>query len=348
VVPAVTVVPAVPEAPEVRKDTSYLVVHEVTRELVTITEDYYAVQFGAFKNKLYAEIMKKKVEGVLDKNVELFEEDGFWKVRITGFDDRDDLNSYIPIINGQGITEIWVITNKAVRSDWLTKEREDSLALVKETIEAQAVPVIISGTTIQLGAFGSEEETSSMTDRLLAAAEKLVTIRQEEGVYKVQITGFADTNEVREFIPLLKEHGFTDILVIHESEAGLAPVIQDMQVQPEQPVQVEVPVLPDEPEEIAVEKPVEPEIIIEEAPPPEPIFILHAGSYYKLSQAEKAKRKIENRLKRPVEIVPEWDSFKVIIPGFYTREETYPYYPELAGLGFTDIFVYEKPLIDRR
>jgi hypothetical protein len=102
------------------------------------------------------------------------------------------------------------------------------------------------------------------------------------------------------------------------------------------------------PEEIAVEQPVEPEIAIEETPPPEPIFILHAGSYYKLSQAEKAKRKIENRLKRPVEIVPEWDSFKVIIPGFYTREETYPYYPELAGLGFTDIFVYEKPLIDRR
>jgi hypothetical protein len=121
--------------PVVRKDTSYLVVHEVTRELVTITEDYYAVQFGAFKNKLYAEIMKKKVEAVLDKNVELFEEDGFWKVRITGFADRDELNGYIPIINGQGITEIWVITNKAVWSDWLTKERKDSLALVKETVE---------------------------------------------------------------------------------------------------------------------------------------------------------------------------------------------------------------------
>jgi cell division protein FtsN len=343
---SVSAPPAV--APLVKKDTSYLVIHEVTRELVTITEDYYAVQFGAFKNKLYAEIMKKKVEAVLDKNVELFEEDGFWKVRITGFVDRDDLNRYIPIINGQGITEIWVITNKAIRSDWLTKEREDSLALVKETVEAQAVPVIISGTTIQLGEFSSEEETSSMTDRLLAAAEKLVTIRQEEGVYKVQITGFADTNEVRDFIPLLKKHGFTDILVIHESETGLVPVTQGLQTQPEQPVQVEVPVLPEEPEEIVVEKPAEPEIIIEETPLPEPIFILHTGSYYKLAQAEKAKRKIEKKLNLPVEIISEWDSYKVIIPGFYTREETYPYYPELAGMGFTDIFVYEKPLIDRR
>jgi hypothetical protein len=285
---------------------------------------------------------------VLDKSVELFEEDGFWKVRITGFADRDELNRYIPIINGQGITEMWVITNKAVRSAWLTKEREDSLALVKETVEEQTVPVIISGTTIQLGAFSSEEETSSMTNRLLAVAEKLVTIRQEDGVYKVQITGFADTSEVRDFIPLLKKYGFTDILVIHEPETGLVPVTQDIQIQPEQPLQVEVPELPEEPEEIVLEKPVEPEVIIEEIQPPEPIFILHAGSYYRLAQAEKAKRKIENKLNRPVEIIPEWDSYKVIIPGFFTREETYPYYPELAGMGFTDIFVYEKPLIDRR
>ncbi len=343
---SVSAPPAV--VPLLKKDTSYLVVHEVTRELVTITEDYYAVQFGAFKNKLYAEIMKKKVEAVLDKNVELFEEDGFWKVRITGFDDRDDLNRYIPIINGQGITEIWVITNKAVRSNWLIKEREDSLALVKETVETPVVPVKISGTTIQLGAFSSEEETLSMTDRLLAAAEKLVTIRQEEGVYKVQISGFADTNEVRDFIPLLKKHGFTDILVIHEDETGLVPVAQDIQIQPEQPVQVVVPELPEEPVEIVVEQPEEPVIIIEETLPPEPIFILHAGSYFKLSQAEKAKRKIESKLKRPAEIVQEWETYKVIVPGFYTREETYPYYPELAGMGFTDIFVYEKPLIDRR
>jgi len=334
---SVSAPPAV--VPLVKKDTSYLVVHEVTRELVTITEDYYAVQFGAFKNKLYAEIMKKKVDAVLDKNVELFEEDGFWKVRITGFDDRDDLNRYIPIINGQGITEIWVITNKAVRSDWLIKEREDSLALVKETVEAPVVPVKISGTTIQLGAFSSEEETLSMTDRLLAAAEKLVTIRQEEGVYKIQITGFADTNEVRDFIPLLKKHGFTDILVIHEDEIGLAPVTQAIPVQPEQAEQ------PEQQQEVTVEQP---EVVEEILTPPEPIFILHAASYYRLAAVEKAKRKIEKKLNLPVEIISEWDSYKVIIPGFYTREETYPYYPELAGMGFTDIFVYEKPLIDRR
>ncbi|MCK7536866.1 MAG: SPOR domain-containing protein [Marinilabiliales bacterium] len=106
---------------------------------MTITEDYFAVQFGAFRTKVYAEIMKNKVEGALDKNVELFEEDGFWKVRITGFDDREDLEKYIPIIHGQGITEIWVISNKAIKGEWITISREDSLALVRETVRADSI-----------------------------------------------------------------------------------------------------------------------------------------------------------------------------------------------------------------
>jgi cell division protein FtsN len=330
---------AVVTTESVRKDTSYLVVHEVTRELVTITEDYYAVQFGAFRNKAYAEIMKKKVESVLDKNVELFEEDGFWKVRITGFASREELNSYIPVIHGQGITEIWVITNKAVKSGWLTKTREDSLAVVRET--AGREPVSITGTTIQLGAFSSQAETESMTDRLLAAADKLVTVRQEGGVFKVQITGFADTSEVRKFIPLLREHGFTDISVLSQAETGLAPV-PPRQVLPVPEVQPAQPVVP---EEIKVEVPA----VTEEAapPPPVPRFVLNAGTYYRRSQAERARSRIERKLNLPVEIVEEWDRYRVIVTGFFTREETYPYYPELAGLGFTDIFVYEKPLTDR-
>jgi cell division protein FtsN len=334
----------------VTKDTSYLVIHEVTRELVTITEDYYAVQFGAFRNKLYAEIMKNKVEGALDKTVELFEEDGFWKVRITGFEDRADLEKYIPIIHAQGITEIWVISNKAVRGEWITQAREDSLAVVKETVKEEPVPVVIRGTTVQLGAFGTMEETVLLSDRLLAVAEKLVTIRNEGGFFKVQITGFADTNEVREFIPLLRKHGFDDITVLHQSETGLMPVlpaaITPVTEQPAEQEMPDIPVMKDEQPEIVPDLPVVDE---EVAPPPPPVprFVLHAASYYRKAEAERAKQKIERNLKLPVEIVEEWDIYRVMITGFFTREETYSLYPELAGLGFTDIFVYEKPLIDR-
>jgi len=342
----------VPPRPDriVAKDTSYLVIHEVTRELVTITEDYFAVQFGAFRTKLYAEIMKKKVEAVLDKNVELFEEDGFWKVRITGFRDREDLEKYIPVIHAQGITEIWVITNKAVKGEWITTAKEDSLAVVKETVSGEPLPAKITGTTVQLGAFSTLEETASVSDRLLAAAEKLVTVRNEGGLFKVQITGFADTNEVREFLPLLKKHGFDNIIVLHESETGLAPMVPAVAV-PEVKQPAEQPVVAGQPvkevqTEIVPGQPVKVEEIVP-TPPPVPRFVLHAGSYYRKAEAERARQRIIKRLKLPVEILEEWDSYRVIITGFFTREETYPYYPELAGLGFTDIFAYEKPLTER-
>ncbi len=316
---------------EIARDTSYLVIHEVTREMMTITEDYYAVQFGAFRTKRYAETMQREVQAALDKKVELFEEDGLWKVRITGFSDRDDLGKYIPVIHDQGITEIWVITNKAVRGEWVTTSREDSLALVRErpTPEPEPVPVAITGTTVQLGSFNTLEETEAMGDRLLAAAEKLVTIRNEGGQFKVQISGFADTNEVREFIPLLRKHGFADILVLHEDEPGLAPappaVLPPAAVEPAKPA--------DEKEAAQ--------------PPPVPRFVLHVASYPKRAQAERAKQKIVRKLKLPVEILEDWDRYRVVVTGFFTREETYPYYPELAGLGFSDIFAYEKPLTER-
>ncbi len=332
--PADTSVTPVPVGPTVQKDTTYMVVHEVIRELVTITEDYYAVQFGAFQNKAYAEIMKKKVEGALDKKVELFEEDGFWKVRITGFTDREDLDSYIPIIQGQGINQIWVIMNRAVKQDYRTTVREDSVARIRETVTERAEPVNITGTVIQVGAFNQADESNSTIDRLLAASEKLVTLKNEDGVFKVQVE-MADTNEVREFLPILKKYGFDNIVIIP------APGAEIVTLRPAEPE-----VVVEEPEVVVAEPEVvvaEPEVI-EEAPvvlPPR--FLLHAASYIKRSQAERAKNKIERRLKLPVEILVEWNTFRVVITGFYNREETYPYYPELAGMGFSDVFVIEKP-----
>jgi cell division protein FtsN len=122
---------------------------------------------------------------------------------------------------------------------------------------------------------------------------------------------------------------------------------QDTTVAAGQPEQEEAPAPLPEPEP-PIAKPLQPEIREEAAPPPPaPRFILHAGYYHKRSQAERARRKLERSLDKPVELLEEWDGYRVVVTGFFTREETYPYYPELAGLGFSDVFVYEKPVIDR-
>lgn len=327
-----TIVTDTVKAPVTVRDTTYLIVHEETRELVTITEDYYAVQFGAFRNKAYAQSMRDRIASALDKNVELFEEDDFWKVRITGFNDRQDLDSYIPRIHEQGITELWIITNKAARRDWITGVRQDTVTRVTERDISQAqpqeLPRQITGTTVQIGNYNSEAEMSAIIDRLLAASEKMVTVRKENGAYRVQITDFADTAEVRSFLPLLQKHGFTNVQVIPDEGTLIIPMAPQVEVIPAEPVEEVTPVI----------------TVPEELPAP-PVFCLNVATFYKLVQAEKAKRKVEKKLNVPVEIIKEWDSYRVVLTGFRSREETYPYYPELAGLGFSDIFVFEKPAV---
>lgn len=51
-------------------------------DLRILTKDKYPVQIGAFRNKLYAEIMYSKIHPVLGDDVILMEEDGFYKIRV--------------------------------------------------------------------------------------------------------------------------------------------------------------------------------------------------------------------------------------------------------------------------
>lgn len=52
-------------------------------DLRILSKDKYPVQIGAFRKKLYAEIMYSKIHPVLGEDVILMEEDGFYKIRVT-------------------------------------------------------------------------------------------------------------------------------------------------------------------------------------------------------------------------------------------------------------------------
>jgi hypothetical protein len=79
-------------------------------------------------------------------------------------------------------------------------------------------------------------------------------------------------------------------------------------------------------------------LILEEKPEVlEPSIALQVAIYVKESQALRAQKRIMSKLNLPVEIVKQYDYYHVIVTGFYTREETYQYYPELAGLGYPGI-----------
>ena len=69
---------------------------------------------------------------------------------------------------------------------------------------------------------------------------------------------------------------------------------------------------------------------------------LQVAIFDRESQALKAQKRIMTKLNLPVEIVQQFDYYHVIVTGFYSREETFQYYPELAGIGYPRITLLEN------
>lgn len=69
---------------------------------------------------------------------------------------------------------------------------------------------------------------------------------------------------------------------------------------------------------------------------------IRVGVFLRKSEALKAQRKITSKLNLQVEIIQQMDRYIVLIRGFHTREETYKYYPELAGLGYPGVSLIEE------
>ncbi len=79
--------------------------------------------------------------------------------------------------------------------------------------------------------------------------------------------------------------------------------------------------------------------------PREPHVSLQIGVYHGRWEALRAQRRISNKLNLPVEIVQQWGYYKVIVKGFFTREETYKYYPEIAGSGLSKYYPDRRKII---
>ena len=242
---------AVEEAPvKTRMDTSYIVIHELVEELMTISEDSWAIQLGAFKQKRYATKFQKKLAQELGKKVEIVMEDGFHKTRILEITDREEVEAIITRLHETGHNVFWVIRLRAMQQLLVLKEVADTVQQVVE------VPV--------------EEPVEE------AIEEKI-----EEPVEEIVV------------VPLLTD---------------------------------------------TIPKAV-PEVTPETA---EPKVSLQVGVFPKLAEAMRAKRRIESKLNLTVEIVQQWDYYRVLVRGFYTIQETYKYYPEIVGLGYDEILLIDE------
>ena len=317
-----------PGKPFTRKDTTFMVIHEVVEELVTITEDSWAIQLGAFKVRSNAERYRKTLEKLLNRKVDIVIEDDFWKVRIPDLKTRTEVDDNLAILRKNNVTEVWVVQLKAKQQQLILTEKQDTVLTITETNEEIAEPPFDRASSIEAGTFDNVKDAINLKDTLFKSIHKPVLIIREEEKYKVRITGFENNKEMMEFLSSLRKLKLKELRIqsTERSEDKNIEAIKPEEIKPET-TRSEIPKTPAE-EEVSAAR--------------EPAFALQVGIFHKKNQALRARKKITSKLNLPVEVVLQWDYYHVIVTGFYTREETYIYYPELAGIGFPGVTVIEN------
>ncbi len=348
--------------PSVKKDTTYMVVHEVVQELVTITEDSYAIQHGAFKIKSNAEKTRKNLEKVIGKKVDIVVEDGYYKVRIPDIKTREEVDNYLKVLREAGITEVWVISLKAKKQQIVLTEKQDTIRNINESLLTMPELIGDQKITVQLGAFRNRSNAMELLKHLKARYGNRIKMVFEAGFYKLRLSGMTGMkktvlDELNRLGPDLEHLKFKDVWMSPPvtaaeeipEEAGVEEPAEELVEKPVEPVRPVISVgkalkvfeMP------AFEKPrLKMDLIPGKLSRPKTSAALtisiQVAVFDKKSDASKAVRKISSKLHLNVEIVEKWNRYFVVIRGFHTREETYPYYPELAGLGYPGVSLIEE------
>jgi hypothetical protein len=180
---------------------------------------------------------------------------------------------------------------------------------------------------IQVGAFKLEPNSSVLKEKLSAVLNNPVIVVTEDGFYKVQITGFSSQEEMEKLYPTLAFLGFKNFWVL--------PVKKKEEFNPA----ASLP--PDTIKETAIEEPPFP-VTPEETPVDSlPSIALQIDVFHDKSEALDAQRRITTKLHLTVEIVQEWEYYKVFVTGFKSTDEANKYYPDIAKLGFPKISLIE-------
>ncbi|HEX2977105.1 MAG TPA: SPOR domain-containing protein [Bacteroidales bacterium] len=313
------------QEPVIHKDTSVLVVHEVFEELVTISKDSWAIQLGAFKNRSNAENLRRRLEEQLGRKVEIVIADDFFKVRINEIPDRPEVDKIIEVLKKNGISEVWIIGLKAKQQLVVLRERQDSVIKVVETrVEEPEM--------FESKVFMPMNDVFYKLDRPRGVLVDPTIIKLMKSHSELRKMKFKD---IRPNVRIIR----SDTVEIRVA----GDILADIAVSPETVGEVINPVDFNYPIPGLAAKPVN-KIDMETAPKlvKVPKISLQVGVYYKKSEAVRVQKKIRSKLNVPVKIVEQWEYYRVIITGFSSREETYQYYPELAGMGFPGPVLLEE------
>jgi uncharacterized protein YutD len=181
---------------------------------------------------------------------------------------------------------------------------------------------------IQVGAFRQEANSLVLKEKLSAILDKPVILVAEDGFFKVRITGFSSQEEMEKFYPTLAFIGLKNFWVL--------PVKKQEEIRPQAVIQ------PDTTKQMVSEDTVL-TVVSEEIPvESQPVIALQVEVFHDKSEALNAQKMITTKLNLPVEIVQEWEYYKVFVTGFHTTDEANKYCSALAKLGYPKISLIEN------
>ena len=188
------------------------------------------IQVGAFHNQSFALVLKGKLSAILDKNVFIVTEDGFFKVQITGFSGEEEMEKFYSTLAFLGMKNFWVLPVKkkeeiaqqpVVQPDTTLKPGGENTALpvVDEKTSAVSHPAIV----LQIDVFHSRSEAKNAQKTITSKLNLPVEIVKEWEYYKVFVTGFHTTDEANKSFIALAKLGYSKISLIENYKKSQKP-----------------------------------------------------------------------------------------------------------------------------
>jgi uncharacterized protein YutD len=176
---------------------------------------------------------------------------------------------------------------------------------------------------IQVGAFRKESYALVLKEKLYAILDKTVIIVKEDGFFKVRLKGFSGDEEIEKFYSTLAFLGIKDFWVL--------PVRKREEITQQKIGQTDTVIIPgSEKSVLPVESKKTPALS-------QPEVVLQIDVFRNKSEATNAQRIITSKLNLHVEIVQEWNYYKVFVTGFHTIDEANKSFIAIAQLGYRKI-----------
>lgn len=201
------------------------------------------IQVGAFHHESNALALKERLSDLLNNTVVVVSSGGYFKVRITGFKNLDEIEKLIPALGLLGIKDLWVFrtkkeddrSNVAAATDTTRKTIKDKSTLPQNTEPSDTSlktginnmnlpdtshvkpPILTTTINLQVGSFHRRSQALRAQRRIKTKLKLPVEIIKAWEYYVVFITGFHTREEIFKYYPKLAALGYPDSFMIDDN-----------------------------------------------------------------------------------------------------------------------------------